>query len=138
MNRTAAILICTLVAPLVADAGSGDAERGAERYLGNACYTCHGYNGTGMTPLAGRRDGMLSSERLFLTYLRLRADQQPVNPSRDMPHYSESALSDADALDIYAYILSLEDDPPPVDEIPAFRAILEQPRRRPERESEDE
>ena len=108
-----------------ADEVTGNAERGAALYVEFACYSCHGYNATGYTPLSGKTSGIMDSEALFLTYLRLRADQNPINPSRDMPNYSEISLSDEQALDIYAYIVSLEDDPPQVSDIPAFVEILE-------------
>ena len=61
----------------------------------------------------------------FLIYLRLRTDYTPLVPSTQMPAYPESALSDEDARDIFAYISTFELDAPVVEEIPAFEAILE-------------
>ncbi len=119
---TVLIVTCKLAG---ADEVSGAAERGAGLYYEFACFSCHGYNATGYTPLSGKTSGIMGSESLFLTYLRLRADQNPINPSRAMPNYSETTLSDEQALDIYAYIVSLEDDPPEVSDIPAFVEILE-------------
>lgn len=119
------VLTVFLCQPLCAQEASGDAQRGARLYLDFACYTCHGYHGTGMTPLSREASGVLSSQDLFLTYLRLRADQRPVNPSRAMPHYSSDVLDDEQALDIYAYLVALRDDPPQIEDIPAFMEILQ-------------
>ena len=115
---------------LPAQETGGDPETGAGLYLRFACYNCHGYNGTGTPPLSGGARGALSSEQLFLTYLRLRADQNPVNPSRSMPNYSAATLSDEQARDIYAYLLTLDDEAPELEEIPAFVEILESAERR--------
>jgi hypothetical protein len=62
---------------------------------------------------------------LFLTYLRARADQNPMLPVQNMPYYPASSLPDGDALDIYAYIRTFRDDPPAVEDIPALKAILD-------------
>jgi hypothetical protein len=42
-----------------------------------------------------------------------------------MPTYPESALNDADARDIYAYVSGFELNAPEVKDIPALQAILE-------------
>ena len=42
-----------------------------------------------------------------------------------MPAYPESALNDADARDIFAYIRTFELNAPKVEDIPALQAILE-------------
>lgn len=104
---------------------AGNAETGAQLYYDFACYSCHGYGGTGRTPLSKETSGILSSEALFLTFLRLRADQNPVNPNNSMPNYDVNTLSDGQAQDIYAYLVSLDDDPPAVAEIPAMQDLLE-------------
>ncbi len=46
-------------------------------------------------------------------------------PSTRMPAYPESALNDADARDIYAYIQTFELNAPDVEDIPALQVILE-------------
>ncbi|MEM9404283.1 MAG: c-type cytochrome [Pseudomonadota bacterium] len=107
------------------DAPAQDAEAGARHYYDYGCYACHGYNGTGRMPLSKATSGTLSSEALFIRYLRLRADQNPVNPKNTVPNYAEATLSDNVASEIYAYLLSLEDDPPAVEDIPAFMELLE-------------
>jgi cytochrome c553 len=104
---------------------SGDAEKGETLYYNFACYSCHGYNATMRVPLVGNASGIMSSEQIYLTYLRLRADQNPVNPQNAMPNYSASTLSDEQALDIYAYIKSLKDDSPALADNPVMQEILD-------------
>lgn len=124
------ILFLFLCQPLFAQQASGDVEHGAQLYYDFGCYSCHGYNATGRTPLSRETSGILSSEELFLTYLRLRADQNPVNPKNSMPNYDTRTLSDEQALHIYAYIVSLRDDAPEIDEIPALQGIIDAAKRR--------
>jgi mono/diheme cytochrome c family protein len=104
---------------------SGDIEKGEQLYYNFACYSCHGYNATMRVPLVGDASGIMSSEQVFLTYLRLRADQNPINPKNAMPNYAASTLSDEQALDIYAYIKSLKDESPEVEDNPVMQEILE-------------
>ena len=104
---------------------SGNAEKGEQLYYNFSCYSCHGYGGTGKTPLSSETSGILGSESLFLAYLRLRADQNPINPKNSMPNYAVSTLSDKQALDIYAYLRSLNDDPPAVADNPVMQEMLD-------------
>ena len=123
-------MLLFLVQQVHAQDGSGDAESGEQLFYSFACYSCHGYGGTGRTPLSSETSGILSSEALFLTYLRLRADQNPVNPNNSMPNYDASTLSDEQALDIYAYLVSLDDDPPAVADNPLMQEMLDAARAR--------
>ncbi len=119
------ILILSLFQQVHAQDASGDPEKGVELFYDFACYSCHGYNATMRVPLVDDASGIMSSEALFLSYLRLRADQNPINPKNSMPNYAVSTLSDEQALDIYAYINSLVDDPPNLEDIPVFVEMLE-------------
>ena len=121
---TLALLLLACLPAQAQDTG-GNAENGKQLYLDFACYSCHGYNGTGRTPLDAATSGILSSETLFLRYLRLRADQNPVNPKNTMPNYSTNTLSDEQARDIYAYVVSLEDNPPALEDIAVMQQIIE-------------
>lgn len=123
-------LLCIACAAGAEDLADDEVRRGAELYADFACYSCHGYHGTGMTPLVAETSGVLSSRELFLTYLRLRTEQNPVNPSRDMPSYSATTLSDEQARAIYRYIVSFDDDPPALEDIPALAEILESAEKR--------
>src|SRR3954462_12158058 len=87
---------------------SGNASAGKALYSTYGCYACHGFNGeTGARPFVGRW-GNLSTEQAFLTFLRERANVAPLAPSTSMPSFAESALSDKQAKDIYAYIRSFK------------------------------
>lgn len=104
---------------------AGDVEAGKKGYFDQGCYSCHGYNGTGRQPLVDGVSGIMTNEDLFVRFLRLRGEQNPLPPSNSMPSYSEDVLPDEAARDIYAYINSLSDDPPPVEDIDVFVELLE-------------
>ncbi|MDX1480392.1 MAG: cytochrome c [Woeseiaceae bacterium] len=113
----------------IAQEPSGDAARGEALYERIACYSCHGYNGTGLTPLT-KASGALASESVFLTYMRLRGEKTQLVPSRRMPHYSEDVMSDDEVRDLYAYLMTLEDDAPPAEEIPPLESLLDAARKK--------
>lgn len=124
--------ILTIAVSLVAGAAAvavaqdgGDIEKGRQAYYDYACYACHGYGGIGRRNIANRASGVLVNEQVFLIYLRARGEQNPPQSAQTMPHYPASSLPDETARDLYAYILTLEDQPPPVEDIPALREIVE-------------
>lgn len=120
----AAAIAAVLLGSVAAQDGS--IERGKALFYVHGCYGCHGYNGeTGVQDLVGTGSPIVGNEALFISFLRLRADQAPLLPSTRMPNYPENSLSDDEARDIFAFVSSLELNAPPADEIPAFRAILE-------------
>jgi mono/diheme cytochrome c family protein len=125
MKKYYAVLLLALMPPAFAQDASGDADTGKQLYYDFACYGCHGYNATMRVPLVGDASGIMSNEPLFLNYLRLRADQNPTNPKNAMPNYSADTLSDKQARDIYAYIRSIDDDSPTVEDNPVMREILD-------------
>jgi mono/diheme cytochrome c family protein len=129
MKLSAIIFLFVLSHGAIAQGTSGDAGKGEQLYYDYACYSCHGYNATMRVPLIGDKSGIMADEQLFLTFLRLRADQNPVNPKNTMPNYDVKVLSDEQALDIFAYIKSLKDDSPELDDIPVFVEILEAAKR---------
>ncbi len=125
---TCAISISSIGTVVAQDrnAAGGDAARGEELYFAHGCYGCHGFNGeTGARDLVGTNSPIIANLDIFVAYLRLRADFAPLLPSIQMPNYSESALSDADAGIIFAYISTFELSAPDVDDIPALQAVLE-------------
>jgi len=125
MKSLRILLILGLLQPVFAQDGSGNTEQGAGLFYDFGCYGCHGYNATMRVPLVGDASGIMSSEALFLNYLRLRADQNPTNPKNAMPNYSASTLSNEQARDIYAYIRSIDDDPPEVADIAVMQEMLD-------------
>jgi mono/diheme cytochrome c family protein len=104
---------------------SGNADNGKELYYDHACYSCHGYGGIGRHNIANNASGILVNEQVFITYLRARADMNPQFPTQSMPNYAEESLSDDEVKDIYAYIRTLKDEPPEVEDIPALKSILD-------------
>ena len=122
---TLAGLAAITVASIAIAQGTGDAERGKQAYFDYACYACHGYGGIGRRNIANRASGVLVNEQVFLLYLRARGDQNPEFSTQTMPHYPASSLPDDVARDIYAYILTFDDNPPEVDDIPALKSILD-------------
>jgi mono/diheme cytochrome c family protein len=105
---------------------SAGAARGEQLYYDHACYSCHGYNGeTGARDLVGTGSPIVENLETFVTFLRLRADLAPLFPTTQMPNYPETALSDAEAADIFAYIQTFELDAPDVEDLPALQTILE-------------
>ena len=124
-----AFLAACAAAPLAVgqdEASQADPAVGKTLYYEHGCYGCHGFNGeTGVRDLVGTNSPIVADEATFIAYLRLRADQAPVLPSTRMPNYPVEALSDEDARHLYAYVASFALDAPEIDDVPAFRRILE-------------
>jgi mono/diheme cytochrome c family protein len=120
-----AVILCAVTIGNVY-AQDDDAVRGKDAYYDHGCYGCHGFNGeTGWRDLVGTNSPIVTNEEIFMLYLRSRTDYAPLVPSTRMPAYPESALNDADARDIYAYIQTFELNAPAVEDIPALQVILE-------------
>jgi len=119
--------ILALAALLSAVAGAAcaqDAAKGKSLYYNNTCYGCHGFNGqTGARNLVGTNSPILATPEAFTTFLRGRANFAPMIPSTAMPTFPASAISDAQARDIYAYIKTFKLDAPEVKDIPAYAQI---------------
>jgi len=134
MKKNVAISLIALMAPLVVSRGAannpaptspvtGNAANGKALYYAYGCYACHGYNGeTGARPFVGRW-GNLSTEQVFITFLRGRANVAPLVPSTSMPNFGESSLSDQKAKDIYAYIRTFKSSAPTAND-PTLSAIV--------------
>ena len=81
---------------------TGDATRGKPLYLAYSCYACHGYNaqtGNGQRLLPPRLN-----QQQFVLYIR-------TPRTAGMPPFSAKMIPDAQAADIYAYVLSLPKAP---------------------------
>jgi mono/diheme cytochrome c family protein len=126
------LVICTLAGATLAlmapAAGqtpiAAEAARGQQLYFRHGCYGCHGFNGeTGAQRLTG--SPILEKPETFIAYLRLRADLRPLLPSTSMPSFPASTLSDADALELYAYVRSFVLHAPDPQGIEAFQKILQ-------------
>jgi mono/diheme cytochrome c family protein len=118
------IALCSLASRAQQAPVTGNALSGQALYFEHACYSCHGYTGeTGVRALVG--SGFLVSPAVFTNFLRLRAEQNPVLPSTQMPNYPESSLSDSEVLDLYAYIRTFTSHAPPLEDIPTLNAIID-------------
>ena len=71
----------------------------------------------------GTSSPILATQESFITFLRGRANFTPMTPSTAMPTFPASAISDAQARDIYAYIKTFKLDSPDVKDIPAYAVI---------------
>ncbi|MDG1000946.1 MAG: cytochrome c [Pseudomonadales bacterium] len=100
-------------------------DHGKQLYYDHGCFACHGYNGIGKHNLANDVSAIMTSDAVYLAFIRARSELNPPLPSQKMPHYPASSLSDQQALDIYAYIKTFKDTPPKVDDAPALKAIIE-------------
>ena len=125
LRITIAGLAAVSIASLAIGQESANLERGKQAYYDYACYACHGFQGIGRRNITNRASGILVSEEVFLIYLRARGDHNPAISEQTMPHYPASSLPDDVARDIYAYILTFEDTPPPVEDIPALQGIID-------------
>ncbi len=119
-----AVLAPTLLAEPAAERVAGNAEKGKQPYYDHGCYACHGYRGIGKHNIANDVSGIMMNESVFLIFLRARSELNPPLPFQGMPHYPESSLPDAEALDIYAYIKTFSDDPPSADSNATLQEII--------------
>ncbi len=94
---------------------TGRVERGAALYAKSyRCYACHGHSGqTGFPRLVP----MSRNQDAFVAYLR-----KPSTPM--MPAYANVPAQDL--ADIHAYLRSLRDDSPPVENIPLLSNLLKE------------
>ena len=130
LSAAAIALVCTAMGALgiaIAQNGAaGNATRGKQLYYDHGCYGCHGFNGeTGVRRLVGTGSSLLESSEAFIAFLRLRADARPLLPSASMPSYPVTALSDADARDIYSYVRTFALDAPDPKGIATLQTIVD-------------
>lgn len=94
-----------------AQAGAGNAEDGRKLWVSYGCWQCHGYEGQG-----GAAGPRLSARGLplagFSAYVR--------RPTNQMPPYTEKVVSNADLMNIHAFIQS-RPSPPPVASVPLLQ-----------------
>ena len=110
MNRIVGLVVAltavALAVPSFAQgAAAGDAARGKQIFMADACYTCHGTTGAGGGPAGPRLIHTGLSPEAILQQLR--------HPQAQMPAYTEQILPAQDAADIIAYIQSLSATPAP-------------------------
>ena len=123
-STTTILATAAALSALAGAASAQDAAKGKQLYYNNTCYGCHGFNGqTGARNLVGTNSSILATPEAFVTFLRGRSNVQPMTPSTSMPSFPASAISDAQARDIYAYIKTFKLDAPEVKDIPLYAKI---------------
>jgi len=90
-------LAIAVIAPICAQAPTGDSQNGKRIFEKDGCFECHGY------AAQGTRDGPTLAatkltEQAVMRYVR--------KPFGQMPAYTAKVLSDHDLADIYAYLKS--------------------------------
>ena len=95
-------------------AGAGNAQNGKGLYLKYSCYACHGYDGHGG-----------AGARLVPMRMALQGFSNYVHNPRQMPPYTTRVLSDAQLMDLFAYVKSLPESPPSKDISLLMRIINE-------------
>src|ERR1700744_3142030 len=109
------LLLATLSAALAcAQTPAGDAKHGKELFMSFACYSCHSFDGHGGA--GARLVPMPLNQAGFIAFVR--------NAGR-MPSYSSKVLSDAQLVDIYAYIKTLPTSPD-AKNIPLLQELLKE------------
>ena len=90
---------------------TGSAEAGKKLWISYGCWQCHGYEGQG-----GAAGPRLSARNLafagFVAYVR--------RPANQMPPYTEKVVSNADLVNIHAFIQS-RPSPPPAASVPLLQ-----------------
>ena len=94
-----------------AQASTGNADAGRKLFVSYGCWQCHGYEGQG-----GAAGPRLSARNLqfagFSAYVR--------RPTNQMPPYTEKVVSNADLVNIHAFIQS-RPSPPAVASVPLLQ-----------------
>jgi len=93
---------------------AASAENGKMAFVKNGCWQCHGFEGQGSVATS---NGKVIAHT-ELPYESFEAFVRGTN--RAMPPYSETILSSADLVDIYAYVQSVP-KPPEVSSIPLLK-----------------
>ena len=108
--RTRSFVMAAGLALLMAGSAmaQGDAAKGKRLFTKLGCYTCHGYQGQG-----GAAGAKLAPQPIP----RPRSSPASVTPRGSMPPFTAKVVSDADLMDIRAYLASVP-APPPAKNIP--------------------
>jgi ubiquinol-cytochrome c reductase cytochrome c subunit len=99
------LIVAQTASALAQQSAAGDVTRGKALYMRDACYTCHGTTGASTSFVGPKLVHSGLTAALILRQLR--------HPRAQMPAYTEKVLSDSDAADIAAYVLSLSQGPAP-------------------------
>ncbi|HEY1464459.1 MAG TPA: cytochrome c [Terriglobales bacterium] len=98
--------------PQKVSAQSDNAQNGNNIFVKVGCYACHGREAQGEGAYGPRLAPNPMPYPAFVTYVRA--------PAGEMPKYAEKVLSDAQLIDIYAFLKS-QPHPPSADKIPILK-----------------
>ena len=99
-------------APKAGAAPAGNAKNGEKLFVSYGCYSCHGRHAEGSSATGPRLGPNAVTLGLLQKYIR--------QPTGQMPPYTTKVVSDADLVDIFAFLQSLP-QPPKADSIPALK-----------------
>jgi ubiquinol-cytochrome c reductase cytochrome c subunit len=100
-------------APSTQAGPEGNAESGKKFYVERGCWQCHGLAAQGGGIAGPRLAGRTPAWTPFSRYVR--------RPTGEMIPYTEKVLSDAELVDIFAWLRAIP-PPPPVSSIPLFKS----------------
>ena len=95
------------------DGPAGNAESGKKFYFDRGCWQCHGLAAHGGGIAGPRLANRTPAWTAFSRYVR--------RPTGEMIPYTEKVLSDAELVDIFAWLRAIP-PPPPVSSIPLFKS----------------
>jgi mono/diheme cytochrome c family protein len=93
-------------------ASAGNAKNGEKLFTSYGCYECHGRHAEGSSATGPRLGPNAVTLALLQKYIR--------QPTGQMPPYTTKVVSDADLVDVFAFLQSLP-QPPKADSIPALK-----------------
>jgi mono/diheme cytochrome c family protein len=108
------LLLASFAALACAQSPTGDAKHGKELFVTYACYSCHSFDGHGGA--GARLVPMPLNQAGFIGFVR--------NAGR-MPSYGAKVISDAQLVEIYAYIKTLPTSPD-AKNIPLIQELLKE------------
>jgi ubiquinol-cytochrome c reductase cytochrome c subunit len=93
-------------------APAGNAKNGEKLFVSYGCYSCHGRHAEGSSATGPRLGPNAVTLGLLQKYIR--------QPTGQMPPYTTKVVSDADLVDVFAFLQSLP-QPPKADSIPELK-----------------
>lgn len=99
-------------APKAGTAPAGNAKNGEKLFTTYGCYECHGRHAEGSSATGPRLGPNAVTLALLQKYIR--------QPTGQMPPYTTKVVSDADLVDVFAFLQSLP-QAPKADSIPALK-----------------
>src|SRR5262245_11426795 len=121
-NTILIALAAVAVSTPVLAADSGNAENGKRLFLTMGCYECHGTTGMGAGSVGAKLapnpipvEGIIAELRHSRQSVPQNFETETSSAKQDvrqaMPQYSEKVISDKEANDIHAYLMTIPEGP---------------------------